>query len=114
MKELSIEFNLADSTYMTALRLVAGAVCSLHDVDIEASEDFKVCVTESAIILKNCGFERVKIVFSGNEAACSISGEGGTPHEAENEFSLALVSALVEKCDITRHGGIIKSLTVKI
>jgi hypothetical protein len=54
MKDLKISFALKDSEYMTALRLVAGAVCALGDVDIDSCEDFKVCVTESCIMLKNC------------------------------------------------------------
>ena len=60
MKKLTVEFNLCDSEYMTALRLVTGAVCSAADTDLDTLEDFKVCVTESALILKNGGFEAVK------------------------------------------------------
>ena len=114
MKELEVIFNLADSAYMTALRLVAGAVCSLHDVDIDASEDFKVCVTESAIILKDCGFEKVRVTFHGDSAACTIVGEGGNPHPSGNEFSLALISALVGECDIKERGGITERVTLKV
>ncbi len=55
MKKFSVEFNLRDSEYLTALRLVAGAVCSAGDFDVDTLEDFKVCVTESALILKNGG-----------------------------------------------------------
>ena len=105
MKELEVIFNLADSAYMTALRLVAGAVCSLHDVDIDASEDFKVCVTESAIILKDCGFEKVRVTFHG---------DSGNPHPSGNEFSLALISALVGECDIKERGGITERVTLKV
>lgn len=46
MKKFSVEFDLCDSEYMTALRLVAGAVCSAADVDVDLLEDFKVCVTD--------------------------------------------------------------------
>ena len=115
MKEFTVRFHLADSGYMTALRLVAGAVCALRDVDVEAAEDFKVCVTESAIILKDCGFESAKITFEGGDGAvCSVEGEGGAPSECENEFSLALISALVSDCGIERAGGAIKKITLKI
>lgn len=115
MKELELKFNLADSEYLTALRLVTGAVCSAHEVDLDTLEDFKVCVTESAIILKNCGFEKVLITFFGGErVCCKISGEGGTPKEGENELSLALISALVEGCDIVRRGEIIEEVILEI
>lgn len=115
MKELSVKFHLEDSEYMTALRLVAGAVCSARDADLDTLEDFKVCVTESAIILKNCGFESVAVTFcGGGELNCVIEGEGGTPCARENEFSLALISALVKECDFGRKDGIINRVTLKI
>ncbi len=115
MKDLSVEFHLADSEYMTALRLVTGAVCSIHEVDLDDLEDFKVCVTESAIILKNCGFEKVNVKFFGGEGVtCTLTGEGGHPQEGENELSLALISALVENCDISRRGEIIERVTLKL
>ncbi len=115
MKEFCVKFRLSDSEYMTALRLVAGAVCSANDVDMDTLEDFKVCVTESAIMLKNCGFEAVSAVFGyDNGVYCAVSGEGGEPCEGENELSLALISALVGECDISRRGEIIEKVTLKI
>ncbi|MBD5631728.1 MAG: ATP-binding protein [Clostridia bacterium] len=115
MKEFKVEFHLADSEYLTALRLVTGAVCSAHDIDLDTLEDFKVCVTESAIILKNCGFERALVKFySCDKVCCEICGEGGSPRAGENELSLALISALVGECDISRRGEIIEGVTLKI
>lgn len=115
MKELVLKFNLADSEYLTAVRLVTGAVCSVHEVDLDTLEDFKVCVTESIIILKNCGFESVFVEFGGeNDMRCTVSGEGGSPCAGENELSLALISALVKECDLKRRGEIIERVTLKI
>lgn len=115
MKEFTVKFYLSDSEYMTALRLVCGAVGSNYELDLDALEDFKVCVTESAIILKNCGFETVTAVFGGgSELTCSVYGEGGAPKGGDNELSLALISALVGGCDIVRNGEIIKKLTLKV
>lgn len=115
MKEFFVKFHLADSAYMTALRLVAGAVCSAHDIDVDALEDFKVCVTESAIILRNSGFEYALVTFDGEDGVtCTVSGEGGTPEESENDFSLALISALVDDCTIERDGAIIKRVILKL
>lgn len=115
MKSFSVEFNLRDSEYMTALRLVAGAVCSVADVDVDSAEDFKVCVTESALILKNGGFERVKAVFDVQDGVgASIEGVGGNPEEGDSELSLALIGALVGRCDISKNGGIIDKVTLKL
>ena len=115
MKKLSVEFSLCDSEYMTALRLVAGAVCSAADVDVDRLEDFKVCVTESALVLKNGGFERVTAEFNTkNGVTATLTGLGGKPKKGDSELSLALIGALVESCEIDDKNGIIDRITLKI
>ncbi len=115
MKEFYVKFNLSDSEYLTALRLIAGAVAAVHESDLDTLEDFKVCVTESVLILKNCGFEEAGVTFGvDNGIYCNAEGFGGNPEEGENELSLALISALVENCDIERSGDIIKRVCLKI
>ncbi len=115
MKEFTVEFHLADSEYNTALRLVAGAVAGAAGADVDAMEDFKVCITEGALILKNCGSEVVKVVFKTEDGvSAEISGFGGTPREGDNELSLALISALVADCAIEKAGEVIKKLTLKL
>ena len=115
MKAFTVEFYLSDSEYLTALRLVSGAVCSAADIDIDKLEDFKVCVTESALILKNCGFERVQVQFiTKNGVVATITGEDGKPKKGENDLSLALIGALVESFEIAEKNGIIDRITLKI
>lgn len=114
MKKFSVEFNLCDSEYMTALRLVAGAVASVADADVDVLEDFKVCVTESALILKNCGFEKVRGVFDADGVTASLEGAGGKPVNGDCELSLALIGAMVQSCDIEKKDGIICKVTLKI
>ena len=115
MKRFAVEFDLKDGEYMTALRLVAGAVCSAADADVDMLEDFKVCVTESALILKNGGFESVRAVFdTDGGVSASLSGFGGTAKEGDYELSLALISALVSGCDISKKQGIIDKVTLRI
>ena len=115
MKSFNIEFCLADSEYMTALRLAVGAVCAVADVEIDSAEDMKVCVTESCLILKGCGFESAKISLGTQGGVHAvIEGVGGAPVESDNEFSLALVSALVADCALERTGGAISKLTLKL
>lgn len=115
MKNFNVEFCLADSEYMTALRLAVGAVCAVADVGIDCAEDLKVCVTESCLILKGCGFEGVKVslgIEGGVHAV--VEGMGGTPVDCDNDFSLALVSALVADCTLERTNGAISKLTLKL
>lgn len=115
MKSFNIEFCLADSEYMTALRLAVGAVCAVADVEIDSAEDMKVCVTESCLILKGCGFDGVKVSL-GTEGGVHavVEGVGGSPTECDNEFSLALVSALVTECALEKKNGAISKLTLKL
>ncbi|MBO5328830.1 MAG: hypothetical protein J6B04_06625 [Clostridia bacterium] len=115
MKEITLKFNLSDSEYFTALRLVAGSVCSIVDIDIDTIEDFKVCITESALILKNCGFEEVLVTFSPEKGVvCSLEGLNGSPCSGENSLSLALIGALVSEFEIKENDGVIKRVTLKI
>ena len=115
MKTFKVEFNLKDSEFMTALRLVAGAVCSAADIDVDMLEDFKVCVTESALILKNGGFESVKAVFNTEGGVtASLEGLGGKTKAGDSELSLALIGALVKGCDISKKDGIIDKVTLTI
>lgn len=116
MKRFKIHFELADSEYMTAVRLVVGAICSVADIDIDAAEDFKVCVTESCIILKNSGFEEAEIEFcTADGVTAAVSGlRGGAAQSGDNDFSLALVSALVSSCDIEKQGGVISKVILRV
>ena len=115
MKDFNVEFCLADSEYMTALRLVVGAVCAAADTDLDGAEDMKVCVTESCLILKACGFESAKISLGADGGVhATVEGVGGSPVESDNEFSLALVSALVTDCTLERKSGAISKLVLKL
>ncbi len=116
MKEFKISFSLSDSRYLTALRLAVGGVCAAADLDIDLTEDFKVCVTESCLILKNCGFSSADVILntSGGVSA-EVCGENAEKLlDGDNEFSLALVSALVSSCEIERVGNTIKKVKLKV
>jgi len=115
MKDFTVEFNLSDSEYMTALRLAVGAVCTAADVDVESLEDMKVCVTESCLLLKSCGYQSVKVVLSTSGGfSAKVSGFGGSPKECDSGFSLALISALVTSLDIAKTCGVVSGLTLKL
>ncbi len=116
MNKLILKLDLQDSVYNTAIRLVAGAVCMINDEDLDDVEDFKVCVTESLLILKNCGYESAECSFSvDGYTTCEISGIGGNPVPGENnELSLALIPALVKKCTIKKNGAIVESVQLEM
>ncbi len=116
MKDFMISFSLDDSKYFTAVRLAVGGVCAAADLDIDATEDFKVSVTESCLILKNCGFGGAQIILhTSDEVVAEVCGEdAGQLCEGENEFSLALISALVSSCEIEKSGDAIKKVVLKV
>jgi hypothetical protein len=115
MKDFKINFALSDSEYLTAVRLVVGAICSANEVDIDATEDFKVCVTECCIILNNCGNDLAEITFNTHDGLCAeVKGMGGNLKEGDNDFSLALISALVSSCEIEKEGQAITKVVLKL
>lgn len=84
--------------YLTTVRLTTGGLCSLAGFDVDAAEDYKVCVTESLLILKRNGYKQATIEFTVGEAlGCNVRGlEAGEAEEnAEDEISRALLSALL-------------------
>ena len=85
--------------YLTTVRLTTGGLCALVGFDVDTAEDYKVCVTESLLILKRNGFKNATIEFGIGEAlACKVQGVGEAgekEEEMEEEISKALLSALL-------------------
>ncbi len=85
--------------YLTTVRLTTGGLCSLVGFDVDLAEDFKVCVTESLLILKRNGYANATIDFTIGEAlGCHLYGKElgeATEDDVEDEISRSLLSALV-------------------
>ena len=82
---------------------------------MDTAEDYKVCVTESLLILKRNGFLTASICFTvdGETLGCAISGaeKGGQKEDSmEDEISRALLSALVGNAVFSENeeGGVEK------
>ena len=105
MEKVFIEVPLTGE-YLTTVRLTTGGICALAGFDVDETEDFKVCVTESLLILKRNGFLSASVGFTlGETLACSIKGEmlGGEKEDAlEDEISRALLSALLGSVDFKK------------
>ena len=88
-----------EGEYFTTVRLAVGGICALAGFDVDSAEDFKVCVTESLLILKRNGFATASVSLTvGEELACEIVGEelgGEKMDSSEDEISRALLSALL-------------------
>ena len=98
MDGIKIELPL-ETEYFTTVRLTCGGICSQADFDVDFTEDIKVCVTESLLILKRNGFKRVEISFSiGEGLLAQIIGKDQTGEKTEgveDEISYALLDALI-------------------
>ena len=98
MEKFSVELPLTGE-YLTTVRLTTGGLCSLAGFDVDTAEDYKVCVTESLLMLKRNGYTRADIVFTvGETLGCAVCGKekiGAVEENFEDEISRALLSALV-------------------
>lgn len=110
MEKFSVTLPLTGE-YLTTVRLTTGGLCSLVGFDVDGTEDFKVCVTESLLILKRNGFTSATIDFSVGEAlGCAVSGKdtGGEKADPfEDEISYALLSALLGKVEFIKDGDVV-------
>ncbi len=102
---------------MTTVRLATGGVCALKGLDIDASEDCKVCVTESLLLLSHAGYAEAFISFkdeSGLQVLVGSIGERGKATEApEDEISAALLSALAEDVCMEKKDGAVASVSFR-
>ena len=100
MEKFTIELPLMGE-YLTTVRLTTGGLCALAGFDVDTAEDYKVCVTESLLMLKRNGFARANILFTvGEKLGCSVCGKEKTTafeESFEDEISRALLSALVDE-----------------
>ena len=105
MEKFSVTLPLTGE-YLTTVRLTTGGLCSLVGFDVDTAEDYKVCVTESLLILKRNGYLTAKIEFGvGESLACSVMGvEKGGERDGtlEDEISRALLSALLGKVEFVQ------------
>ena len=107
---MSVTFPL-ESGLLTTVRLTTGGVCSLAGLDLDDSEDCKLCVTESLLVLLRNGFSRARLAFSlQGGLSVQICGESaGAPSakEGQDELSLALLGALVKDLVMEREGDVV-------
>lgn len=99
---------------MTTVRLTTGGICSLAGLSLDGSEDCKVCVTESLLLLMHGGYPSACVRFSADDGLeVSVSGEGdrrAATECAEDEISVALLNALTEGVNLQKEGGCLRSI----
>ena len=112
-KLLSLAFQL-DHELMTTLRLTTGGICSLAGLDIDATEDCKVCVTESLLLLMHSGYPTARVSFHEDGGVyVSIVAEGDKQESieaADDGISSALLTALASEVSMEKEGDCLKSI----
>ncbi len=101
MKKIMSLGVVAEKEIMTTVRLTTGGVCSFFGLDIDDSEDCKVCVTESLLLLKHAGFTEMNVLFGEENGTLRIAVTGiGEAKKAspmpEDEIAEVLLGALAE------------------
>lgn len=107
-----------DGDYMTAVRLATGGVCAVSGFDLDKEEDFKVCITESLLILKRNRFGSARVEFeNGNGVRARLTGleGGGAPlPSVDDGISYALLSALTEQADFIKDGEKVTAIVLSV
>lgn len=109
-----INVPLTTSDYFTTVRLATGGLCAQAGIDMDGAEDFKVCVTESLLILKRNGFKEAVLSFEfdgGIKAFIkgNVLGERECAGE-EDDISFALLSALIDDAEFKKDSGNINEI----
>lgn len=111
---LSLDFEL-NRELMTTLRLATGGVCSLVGLDIDETEDCKVCVTESLLLLMNCGYPSVSVRFLEENGVFVQIEAAGTASDDKEEcrddgISSALLFALAQEVTMEKERDCLKTI----
>ena len=115
MDKFSVRLPLTGE-YLTTVRLTTGGLCSLAGFDVDFAEDYKVCVTESLLILKRNGYQTAVMEFTvGEKLACAITGDTQgekTGDTLEDDISRALLSALLDGVEFIKdNDGNVQKIT---
>jgi len=101
--------------YILAVRLVVSAVAQRAGFDIEDIEDMKVASAEACTLLLSSGARQIDVrltVNSGLELFFEAQGcVSGT--KEQDSLSRDLLDALVDTCEMTDDGGVVKSVLMR-
>lgn len=107
-----------ENEYLTTVRLTTGGICAMRGLDVDYTEDVKVCVTEALLVLKRNGYFRAKVLFFFGEngaLVCRVFGVGerknGKNGENEDDISFALLSALVTESKVKKDGEAVSEIS---
>ena len=110
---LSLDFQL-NSDLMTTLRLTTGGICSHAGLDMEETEDCKVCVTESLLLIMHSGYPSARVSFEEDGGVFVLIEAKGEKQESkvspDDGISSALLFALAQNVNIDKEGDSLKAI----
>ena len=102
------------SELFTTARLLTGGVCSLVGLSVDDSEDCKVCVTESLLLLMHCGYPSARVSFAEDGGVFVRIEAEGTAQESDkfpdDGISTALLSALAQEVNMEKEKNCLKAI----
>ena len=112
-KILSLDCQLS-SDLMTTVRLTTGGICSHMGLDIDATEDCKVCVTESLLLLIHGGYSQASVSFFEDEGIYVEIEAKGNKQEIikvpDDGISSALLFALASDVNMEKEKDCLKAI----
>ncbi len=115
-REIILKLPLCSNNLLCA-RLTTSAVCSLLNLNLDDSEDLKVCVNEACLLIMGQNYKVVRLVYNlGDTLTIGVYGEGVCDNppksigEEERELCVQLLNSLVDKVEYNKVGGIIESI----
>ena len=110
---LSLDCQL-NSELMTTVRLATGGICSHVGLDIDATEDCKVCVTESLLLLMHGGYPQARVSFYEDGGVyVQIKAEGEKREGKaciDDGISSALLFALANDVNMEKEKDCLKAI----
>ena len=110
---LSLAFQL-NHELMTTLRLATGGVCSLAGLDLDTTEDCKVCLTESLLLLMHSGYSAAHVSFQEDGGIYVYIAADGDKQETieipDDGISSALLTALANEVNMEKEGDCLKAI----
>ena len=113
-KTIKLSLPLLSECIISA-RLTAGVICSILKLDIDQTEDIKLCVSEACNILLNQNFCTAEITFDFEDnlkleffgTSCT---KGQLSTNDSTDLSVMLLNALSDSAEFFENEGIINKI----
>ena len=113
-----LQLPICLSKNLICARLTTSAVCSMLNLDIEETEDIKVCVNEACLMIMSGNYKSVKVVYNtDNNLMITVTGEGKCDkikvfNQESKELGLTMLNSLIDNVEYHKTNGNVSSITL--